>query len=82
MFMTSSRMSYNMLLGKLCIQHETEMGPGHAVFGGDSLNVAFKRALTELLNSHEVGVHERSSSSPTLGKSLHFRLSSLPCFLL
>ena len=32
--------------------------------------------------NHKATGHERTSSSPTLGKSLHFRLSSLPCFLL
>lgn len=33
-------------------------------------------------HNHNVGFHERTSSPPTLGRSLHFRLSSLPCFLI
>jgi len=46
MFMTSRRMSYNMLLCKLYIQHYTEIAPCHAVFGVGSVSVAHPQLHT------------------------------------
>lgn len=78
-----------MLLCKLYIQRYTEIAPCHAGGGGALLCHSSSAAHSmkcpgpsSAQQNHKAAGHERTSSSPTLGKSLHFRLSSLPCFLL